>query len=66
MQSLLRRVERLERQLRDLKRPVSKCPVVDDRPWWQRIAGDFEDDPVFAEIVRLGRKIRKEDTEGKR
>jgi len=66
MQSLQKRIERLERELRDLKRTVSKSPVPDDRPWWQQIAGSFENDPAFAEIVRLGKKIRKEDKEGKR
>lgn len=66
MQTLQKRVERLERDLRELRRTVSKSPVPDDRPWWEQIAGCFENDAAFAEIVRLGRKIRKEDKEGKR
>lgn len=66
VRSLQRRIERLERELRELRRAVSKGHVPDDRPWWQQIAGSFENDQAFAEIVRLGRKYRKEDKEGKR
>jgi hypothetical protein len=33
-------------------------------PWWKEIEGVFEGDPVFAEIVRLGAKIRRPDRKG--
>jgi hypothetical protein len=29
-------------------------------PWWKQIIGSRENDPIFAEIVELGRKIRKQ------
>lgn len=29
------------------------------RPWWREDAGRFADDPVFEEIVRLGREYRE-------
>jgi hypothetical protein len=28
-------------------------------PWWVTTAGRFKDDPIFEEIVRLGREYRK-------
>ena len=52
------RLTRVERELEELKaalRPEQKIP------WWQQIDGDFKDDPVFAEIVRLCARIRKAD-----
>jgi hypothetical protein len=61
---LQRRIERLERELRALRRTVCNAQRRDGRPWWQQIAGDFEDDPAFAEIVRLGRKIRRAERKG--
>jgi hypothetical protein len=66
VQSLQRRIERLERDIQDLKRTFSIPSETDNRPWWQQIAGDFEDDPVFAEIIRLGRKIRRAEPKGSR
>jgi hypothetical protein len=56
---LEKRVERLERDVRELRRAFGKGKKPDDRPWWQQIAGVFENDRAFAEIVRLGRKIRR-------
>jgi hypothetical protein len=63
---LQRRLARLEREVRKLRQTVSRRGKSKEIPWWQKIAGRFEDDPTFAEIVRLGRKYRKEDKEGKR
>ncbi len=44
-------VQRLQRQL--------EGPADPRRPWWREEAGRFKDDPVFDEIVRLGRKYRQ-------
>jgi hypothetical protein len=66
LQSLKRRLARLEREVKELRQTVSKRGKAKELPWWQKIAGRFEDDPAFAEILRLGRKFRKEDKEGKR
>ena len=30
-----------------------------DQPWWDRIAGRFENDMAFEEIIRLGREYRE-------
>src|SRR2546430_5474624 len=29
------------------------------KPWWEEIAGTFENDPIYAEAMRLGRKYRE-------
>ena len=50
LQALERAVERLESQVR------SADPM---RRWWAEDAGRFKSDPVFDEIVRLGRKYRQ-------
>ena len=54
---LTRRVEELEREVARLKQ--ERNGSLDDRPWWERIAGSFKDDPEFDEIVRLGREYRE-------
>ena len=30
-----------------------------NEPWWRRIAGTFEGDPIYAEAMRLGREYRE-------
>jgi hypothetical protein len=66
LRNLQRRLARLEREVKELRLSVAKRRKTKEPPWWQKIAGRFEDDPAFAEIVRLGRKFRKQDKEGKR
>ena len=60
------RLARLEREVQKLRETVANQNNEKNSPWWQQIAGQFENDRAFAEIVRLGRKLRKEDKEGKR
>jgi hypothetical protein len=55
LQVLERRVAQLEREFSLLKSHITE-PV--DQPWWERIAGRFENDQAFDEIVRLGREYR--------
>jgi hypothetical protein len=31
----------------------------DTRPWWEKIAGSFANDPAFEEAMRLGREWRE-------
>ncbi len=54
--NLEKRVEALERELKSLKLAIQKKSR---QPWWERLAGAFEDDPIFDEIVEAGRKYRK-------
>lgn len=54
---LEKRVAELEREIAKLKQ--GRNGAHDDRPWWERTAGKFKDDPEFDEIVRLGREYRE-------
>lgn len=58
LRQLEERVARLEHQLRQLGSRVG-AKTVSEVPWWERTAGRFKDDPIFAEIVELGQKIRE-------
>jgi hypothetical protein len=55
--NLEKRVDALERELRSLKSAVQKNKS--KRPWWERLAGAFSDDPLFDEMVEAGRKYRR-------
>ena len=56
LQTLERRVAHLEQ---DVSRLKSQAAERSGQPWWERIAGQFENDQVFDEIVRLGREYRE-------
>jgi hypothetical protein len=56
IQLLKDRVQKLERDVGEL---MSRTTGQADQPWWQRIAGRFENDAAFEEIVRLGREYRE-------
>jgi hypothetical protein len=53
---LERRLEQVERELAELK---AALPPNGRQPWYRQIVGSFADDPAFAQIVRLGRLIRR-------
>ena len=58
------RVRALERQIAELRALIEKhLPNMEHPnpfgPWWREGAGRFAGDPVFEEIVRLGREYRK-------
>ena len=55
LQLLEKRVSQLEQEVSLLK---SHSAAQGDQPWWERIAGRFENDKAFDEIVRLGREYR--------
>jgi hypothetical protein len=54
---LAKRVEALEKAVAELRSRMSGPDP--QRPWWRLDAGRFRDDPVFEEIVRLGREYRE-------
>jgi hypothetical protein len=56
LELLEKRVTQLEQEVLQLKSNASNGS---SQPWWQRIAGRFENDPVYDEIVRLGREYRQ-------
>lgn len=51
------RLSALEKELAQLKAIVEG--MVDERPWWERIAGTFQNDPVYEKAMKLGRKYRR-------
>ena len=53
---LAARLSRVEQELEQLKATLARQQR---EPWYRQIVGDFADDPTFAEIVRLGRLIRR-------
>ena len=59
IQLLKDRVAKLEQEVGELK---SNSVRQVEQPWWERIAGRFENDPAFEEIVRLGREHREAQT----
>lgn len=54
---LEKRVEALEKELARLKNKVEGPDA--SKPWWERIAGTFQDDPVYEKAMRLGRQYRR-------
>ena len=59
---LLDRVEELEKQVAELMRQAAASPLKKD---WRRAIGAFQDDPIFDEVVRLGREYREQQTYAK-
>lgn len=51
------RLEKLEEVVSQLQSQASKSSS-DKQRWWVNDAGRFADDPVFDEIVELGREYR--------
>ena len=55
--SLEKRVSALEEELAALRRKIEGADAA--IPWWEKIAGTFAHDPVYAEAMKLGRKYRE-------
>jgi hypothetical protein len=52
-----KRVATLEAEMARLKSQIGKTDG--SKPWWERIAGTFQDDPVYAKAMKLGRQYRR-------
>jgi len=50
------RLAQVERELAELRTALNERP---NQPWYRQIVGDFAGDKAFAEIIRLGRLIRR-------
>lgn len=57
-QQLEARVAALETELAHMKQLLSSVNQK-KTPWWEQIAGSFENDPNFDEAVRFGQEWRK-------
>ena len=51
------RLSALEKELAALKAKVEG--ISDAKPWWERIAGTFQDNPVYEKAMKLGRQYRR-------
>jgi hypothetical protein len=58
--ALEERLTAVERDLAELKDHVLRADR--QRPWFEKMIGTMKDYPEFAEVVKLGREIRKADT----
>jgi hypothetical protein len=63
--SVEERLATLEAEVASLKAEVARLKEATQneteaqKPWWEERFGAFKDDPVYAEITRLGRKYRE-------
>lgn len=56
IQEVERRLRRVEKDLAELKAALDSD---EKAPWYRQIVGSFAQDPVFAQIIRLGRLARQ-------
>ena len=52
-----KRMEELEEEVAALRKKVEA--LTGSKPWWDRIAGTFQDDPIYERAMKLGRKYRR-------
>jgi hypothetical protein len=57
--SLEERVTALEHEVREVKSQLKAVREISQRPWWERLAGTFKDDPLFDEIIKAGHAYRR-------
>ncbi|GBF80797.1 hypothetical protein [Aphanothece sacrum] len=55
---LEQRVSTLETELSEVKQKLAESSTPKS-PWWLKVAGSFEQDPTFDEVVKLGQEWRK-------
>ncbi len=61
--AIAKRLATLEDEVAKLK---SKLKAFDaTKPWWEGIAGTFENNPVYARAMKLGRQYRRSLRPGK-
>lgn len=55
---IIKRLRALEAEVEQLKREhAQRRPA--QKPWWEQIAGTFENDPFYEKAMRLGREYRE-------
>jgi hypothetical protein len=55
--NLEKRMAELEQEIAALRKKVEA--LTGTKPWWERIAGTFEHDPVYKRAMRLGQEYRQ-------
>lgn len=56
------RIVSLEKELGLLKSKFEKIEK-EKEPWWKKRTGSFANDPIYEEVVRLGREYRESQRE---
>jgi hypothetical protein len=51
------RVAALEAEVANLKRKLEERDLI--APWWEQIAGTFQNDPLYERAMRLGQQYRQ-------
>jgi hypothetical protein len=54
---LEKRMAELELEVATLRTKVEA--LAGSKPWWERIAGSFHDDPLYDKAMKLGRQYRR-------
>lgn len=54
---LEQRMADLENEVQSLRKQIEGMSA--KKPWWDRISGTFEKDPVYEKAMKLGRKYRR-------
>jgi hypothetical protein len=54
---LEQRVAALETEVAQLKRKLEEQEII--KPWWEQIAGTFQNDPIYERAMRLGQQYRQ-------
>ena len=52
------RIAELEHEMSRLRNRLDA--LSGPEPWWERIAGTFENDPVYKQAMKLGRQYRQQ------
>ena len=55
--NLEKRMAELEREVAELRGKIET--LTGAKPWWERIAGTFEHDPIYEQAMALGQKYRR-------
>jgi hypothetical protein len=56
---LEKRVTMLEHELRKVKSSLKAARQAPPTPWWEQLAGQFKDDPLFEETIKAGQMYRR-------
>jgi hypothetical protein len=54
---LEKRLAELELEVATLRKRLDQ--ISSSEPWWERIAGTFQGDPVYQKAMKLGRQYRR-------
>ena len=59
LQALEERLAALETKVERLAQQSAPEAASTEIPWWEKIRGQFKDDPIYDEAMRLGREYRE-------